>query len=165
MSTALPDLHVDLVRRTTARAPSTRSLALWAAAALGARALGHEIAVQLVSPAVSRRLNRQYRGEDKATNVLSFPAVPMPGVRPRPLGDLVICPQVLQREAREQGKTQRAHWAHLVVHGTLHLVGFDHIIEADARRMEQREVRVLRGLGFPDPYRPLTPVSSRRSRS
>jgi len=97
--------------------------------------------------------------------VLSFPAVPMPGVRPKPLGDLVICPPVLQREAEQQGKTQRAHWAHLVVHGTLHLVGFDHEIEADAQRMERREVRVLRDLGFPDPYRSVTPVTRRRSRA
>jgi probable rRNA maturation factor len=140
-------------------------LALWAAAALGSGAPGHEIAVQLVSPAVSRRLNRQFRGEDKATNVLSFPAVPMPGVRPKPLGDLVICPPVLLREALQQGKSQRAHWAHLVVHGTLHLVGFDHEIEADALRMERREVRVLRGLGFPDPYRIVAPVTRRRSRA
>ena len=150
-------LQVDLVRRTPARAPSAQSLALWAAAALGARAAGHEIAVQLVSPAVSRRLNRQFRGEDKATNVLSF--------RPKPLGDLVICPPVLLREAVQQGKSQRAHWAHLVVHGTLHLVGFDHEIEADALRMERREVRVLRGLGFSDPYRIVTPVTRRRSRA
>ena len=165
MTTAAGPLQVDLVRRTPARAPSAQSLALWAAAALGARASGHEIAVQLVSPAVSRRLNRQFRGEDKATNVLSFPAVPMPGVKPKPLGDLVICPPVLLREAVQQGKSQRAHWAHLVIHGTLHLVGFDHEIEADARRMERREVRVLRGLGFPDPYRSVAPVMRRRSRA
>ncbi len=73
-----------------------------------------------------RMLNRRYRGKDKPTNVLAFPAAPAPGVRPRPLGDVVICPAVLRREARAQGKSERAHWAHLVVHGTLHLVGYDH---------------------------------------
>lgn len=146
-------LKVELLRRTAAAAPSTRALAQWATAALGARAAGRELAIQLVSAPTSRRLNREFRGEDHATNVLSFPAVPLPGVWPQPLGDLVICPQVLRREAREQAKSERAHWAHLVIHGTLHLVGYDHIDDADARRMERREVTVLRRLGFANPYR------------
>jgi rRNA maturation RNase YbeY len=102
--------------------------------------------------------------------VLSFPAADLPAGRSkavgrmpptatlddqmiRPLGDLVICPQVLRAEAREQHKTLRAHWAHLVVHGALHLVGYDHEDPADANRMERREVSVLRRLGFPNPYR------------
>ena len=100
-------------------------------------------------------LNREWRGKDKPTNVLSFPTTAPAGVKPQPLGDIVICPAVLKREAREQGKPERAHWAHLVVHGTLHLVGYDHEDDADARRMERREVAVLRRLGFPDPYRSL----------
>lgn len=153
MTGAKRPLRVELTRRTAAPAPGLRSLALWASAALGERAAGCEIAVQLVSAPTSRRLNRQFRGEDHATNVLSFPAVPLPGVQPQPLGDLVICPQILQREAREQGKSDRAHWAHLVIHGTLHLVGHDHIDDDDARRMERREVTVLRRLGFANPYR------------
>jgi probable rRNA maturation factor len=82
---------------------------------------------------------------------LSFPAAQLPGPE-RPLGDLVICPQVLRAEAREQRKSLRAHWAHLVVHGTLHLVGYDHEREADATRMERREIAVLRRLGFANPY-------------
>ena len=106
--------------------------------------------------AESRRLNARYRGKDKATNVLSFPAAPLPprarGTE-RPLGDLVICAAVVRAEALEQGKPLRSHWAHLVVHGALHLIGYDHEREPDARRMERREIAVLRAIGVPNPYR------------
>jgi probable rRNA maturation factor len=146
-------LRVDVGLRTTAKVPGARSLTQWAQAALGVRAAGKEIAVQVVTARESRRLNHQYRGKDKPTNVLSFPTTAQPGVSPQPLGDIVICPVVLKREAREQGKSERAHWAHLVVHGTLHLVGYDHERDGDARRMERREIAVLRRLGFPNPYR------------
>ncbi|MEY4761212.1 MAG: hypothetical protein RLZZ200_1068 [Pseudomonadota bacterium] len=148
-----PALRVDIGRRTTAKAPSAKSIAGWAAAALGARAAGAEIAVQVVTPAAMRRLNREYRGKDKPTNVLSFPSTAPAGVMPRPLGDIVICPVVLKREALEQGKAERDHWAHLVVHGALHLVGYDHEVESDAVRMERREITVLRSLGIANPYR------------
>ena len=100
-----------------------------------------------------RALNVSFRGKDKATNVLSFPAADLPEGPQRPLGDLVICPDVLRAEAREQNKKLRAHWAHLVVHGALHLVGYDHERPVDAQRMERREIDVLRRLGFPNPYR------------
>jgi probable rRNA maturation factor len=107
-----------------------------------------------VGPAESRRLNAQYRGRDKPTNVLSFPVADLPVTgEPRPLGDLVICPQVLRTEAREQKKSLREHWAHLVVHGSLHLIGYDHERDTDADRMERREIAVLRRLGFANPYR------------
>jgi probable rRNA maturation factor len=112
----------------------------------------------MVGAAESRRLNAQYRGRDKPTNVLSFPVADLPVAKtaqgePRPLGDLVICPQVLRAEAREQKKSLRAHWAHLVVHGSLHLIGYDHERDAEANRMERREIAVLRRLGFANPYR------------
>jgi probable rRNA maturation factor len=169
-SSAAPALRVDVARRTAQPAPGARLLTAWASAALGARvASGAEIAVQVVTPAASRRLNHRYRGKDSPTNVLSFPAAAPPGARPRPLGDIVICPAVLKREAREQGKAERAHWAHLVVHGTLHLVGYDHENDADASRMERREIAVLRRLGYPNPYRtapapaPAAPATRRRS--
>lgn len=130
--------------------PSATLLGRWAAAALGPRARGSEISVLIVGPAASRRLNKAWRGKDHATNVLSFPvAEPAPGS----LGDLVICPAVLRREAREQHKSARAHWAHLVVHGVLHLVGYDHERPEEAQRMERREIRVLRALGITNPYR------------
>jgi probable rRNA maturation factor len=124
--------------------------------------VGREIGVSVVSPAESRRLNARFRGRDKPTNVLSFPVAPLTAapsralpsrVEPCPLGDLVICPQVLRTEARDQKKSLRAHWAHLVVHGSLHLIGYDHEHDADAERMERREITVLRRLGFANPYR------------
>lgn len=160
-------VHVDLTRRVRGWAPSRRELARWAAAALGRRASGAEIAVRVVGPGESRGLNARFRGRDRPTNVLSFPvsaaarnpapagarAQRPPRAPARPLGDLVICAQVLRREAAEQGKTLRAHWAHLVVHGTLHLAGYDHARSREAERMERREIRVLRRFGFGNPYR------------
>ena len=157
-------VHVDLARPSRMRAPSGRSLSTWARAALGARRGAVELAVRLVPPAESRRLNRHYRGKDAPTNVLSFPASVDPAVRPRPLGDVVICPAVLKREAREQGKSERAHWAHLLVHGVLHLVGYDHEADGDAQRMERREIAVLRRLGFANPYRPMAASAARPRR-
>ena len=151
-------VRVDVQRRVQAWAPPRGDLADWASVALGKRAAGREIGVRVVGPAESRRLNSRFRGKDQPTNVLSFPvqALPAPGtsgaLQP-PLGDLVICPQVLRAEAREQQKSLRAHWAHLVVHGALHLIGYDHEHDADASRMERREITVLRRLGFANPYR------------
>ncbi len=146
-------VQVDLQRRVQAWSPPRGAIAEWASVALGRRAAGREIGVRVVGPAESKRLNSQFRGHDNPTNVLSFPAADIPAPPPRPLGDLVICPQVLRSEAREQHKSLRAHWAHLVVHGTLHLIGYDHERDADATRMERREVLVLRRLGFANPYR------------
>lgn len=133
--------------------PSSRLLARWAGAALGRKAAGSELSVLLVGPADSRRLNHAWRGKDSSTNVLSFPVADARVAAPGWLGDLVLCPQVLRREALEQHKNPRAHWAHLVVHGVLHLVGHDHEVPRDAARMERREIRVLRGLGIMNPYR------------
>jgi probable rRNA maturation factor len=133
--------------------PSARQLARWADAALGRAARGAQISVLLVGPRASRSLNARYRRRDKPTNVLSFPAGAEARQHGGLLGDLVICPSVLAAEARAQGKRLAAHWAHLVVHGVLHLMGFDHQRDADARRMERREIRVLRSLGFENPYR------------
>jgi len=147
-------LKLQLRRTVRAWSPSRRELARWALSALGRRAAGRELGVAVVGAAESRRLNARYRGRDYATNVLSFPApAPPRGAAVRPLGDLVICARVLRDEARRQAKTLRAHWAHLVVHGALHLIGYDHERARDAKRMERREVTVLRRLGFANPYR------------
>jgi probable rRNA maturation factor len=158
-------LQVDVQRRVRSWAPRAGDIAAWAAAAFGRRAAGGELGVRVVGSAESRRLNARYRGKDKPTNVLSFPPAPLPGRASgasegrarrgggsRPLGDLVICAQVVRSEAREQRKPLEAHWAHLVVHGALHLVGYDHEREPEAKRMERREVTVLRRLGFGNPY-------------
>jgi probable rRNA maturation factor len=144
---------VNVVRRVRGGwLPAVRDFRRWAAAALGARAAGREISVLLVGPAASRALNARYRGRDRPTNVLSFPAPASAAITAGLLGDLVICPAVLRAEARSQHKHARAHWAHLVVHGVLHLAGYDHEREHDAQRMERREIRALRGLGVANPY-------------
>jgi len=161
-------VEVEVQRAVRAWSPAAPRIGSWVQAALGARGAGTAVAVRLVGAAEGRRLNRDWRRKDYATNVLSFPvpagAAPGAGAprraEPRALGDLVICAPVLAREAREQGKSRLAHWAHLVVHGSLHLAGFDHERDADARRMEGREKRVLAALGFPDPYSP--PAGRRR---
>ena len=151
---AVPDLQVEVVvadRRPWA--PSAKRMALWAAAAAGAKGRHAELAIRIVGKRESRRLNAHWRGKDYATNVLSFPVEGLPPIiRPRPLGDLVICAPVVAAEACEQGKTQSAHWAHMVVHGVLHLLGHDHEQDAEAVRMERLERRILAALGFPDPY-------------
>ena len=144
------------MRRVSAWSPSRRELALWASTAAGRRAAGRELGLRVVGAPESRRLNAHFRGRDQPTNVLSFPPPRLPRAAAgasQPLGDLVICARVLRAEARAQDKTLRAHWAHLIVHGTLHLVGYDHERDADAQRMERREVAVLRRLGFANPYR------------
>jgi len=150
-----PGVRVSIARSGLhAGVPSRRALEEWASAALGARFAG-AVSLMLVGPARSRALNLRYRGKDKPTNVLSFaPAAAVDIESGAPLlGDLVICPQVLRREAREQHKRVRDHWAHLFIHGLLHLTGHDHERPADARRMEGREVRILRRLGIANPYR------------
>jgi probable rRNA maturation factor len=135
--------------------PPQRQLSAWAEAALGRSARGRELSVLLAGPARSRTLNARFRGRDHATNVLSFPAPAHMPAAAGMLGELVICPAVLRREARAQRKSLRAHWAHMVVHGVLHLIGLDHQHQREAQRMERREIRVLRRLGFPNPYRSL----------
>jgi probable rRNA maturation factor len=148
--------HLQVLRRARIWSPSSADLGVWAQAALGRRARGRDLALRVVGVTESRRLNALFRGKDTATNVLSFPARALPGAAaygPQPLGDLAICARLLRREARVQGKSLRAHWAHLVVHGALHLIGYDHERAADARRMERREIAVLRRLGFANPYR------------
>ena len=107
-----------------------------------------EVTVRFVDAAEGRSLNAQYRGKDYATNVLTFPYARAPVLA----GDLVLCLPVVLREAAEQCKPAPAHFAHLVVHGMLHLQGYDHMTGADARAMEDRECEILAGLGYPDPY-------------
>jgi probable rRNA maturation factor len=131
--------------------PEPPLLTLWAQAALppGKDA---EMAIRLVTEAESAALNQRYRNKASSTNVLSFPAE-IPAELDIPLlGDLVICAPVVAREAVEQNKASNAHWAHMVVHGTLHLLGYDHIDDQDAVAMEALETKILHDLGFPPPY-------------
>jgi len=117
----------------------------WARAALDG---GGEVTIRLVEADEGQALNAEYRGKDYATNVLSFPYETEPVV----MGDLVICPAVVAREAAEQGKPAAAHYAHLTVHGMLHLQGWDHEDDAEARAMEDEERKILAALGYADPY-------------
>ncbi|RUL76767.1 rRNA maturation RNase YbeY [Dyella choica] len=134
--------------------PSPVSFRRWVEAALAGarRRRPAELSVRIVGTREGRMLNRTYRDKDYATNVLSFPVELPPGVRLPLLGDIAICAPVVRREAAEQGKLVAHHWAHLTVHGVLHLLGYDHIEEAEATRMEAMETRILKGLGVPDPY-------------
>ena len=132
--------------------PRPAELARWAGVALGSAAYPITLSVVVVGAARSRSLNRHYRGKDKATNVLSFAGA---GVVPDgrfDLGELVICAPVVAREARAARKSVAAHWAHMVVHGVLHLTGYDHEREAEARKMAAAEAQILETLGFSDPY-------------
>ena len=133
--------------------PIARSFERWVRAALATRRRSRtEINIALLGELDARELNRIFRGKDYATNVLSFPYESVRGERSAMLGDLAICPAVVAREAREQGKPIRDHFAHLTVHGTLHLIGYDHEHVRDAEHMEAIERRVLAGLGISDPY-------------
>jgi probable rRNA maturation factor len=136
-----------------ARVPEPAQLRKWVRSAL-AKSVRGELTVRIVGEDESAALNSRYRGKKGPTNVLSFKAEPAPGAaeEPLPFGDVVICAGVVAREAREQGKPLEAHWAHMVVHGTLHLQGYDHEKPRDAAAMEARERALLATLGFPDPY-------------
>jgi probable rRNA maturation factor len=133
--------------------PPAERIRDWARAAAGEGVGDAELSVRVVDPAESRMLNEKFRGVAAPTNVLSFPADLPAEIRPTLLGDILICRQTVEREAEDQGKAPEAHWAHMVVHGVLHLLGHDHRTEEQAREMEALEVQILAGLGYPDPYR------------
>ena len=134
--------------------PSEDELQHWAELALRDRTDFEEpeLTIRLVQNEESHELNLEYRGKDKPTNVLSFPFDAPPEVPIELLGDLIICAPVVRQEAQEQGKTEQAHWAHMVVHGCLHLLGYDHIKDDEAEIMENLERQIMATLGFPDPY-------------
>jgi probable rRNA maturation factor len=135
-----------VVQRAVAGAPAAASLRRFALAALPTSAPARAaIALRVAGAAEAKRLNNKFRGKNYATNVLSFPYA-------NGNGDVVLCHSVIAKEAREQGKQLRAHYAHLVVHGILHLRRYDHLGRTDAARMERMEIRILRRLGFGDPY-------------
>lgn len=134
--------------------PDEQTISQWCDAALTAAAadINAELTVRVVEPAESQQLNSQYRGKDKPTNVLSFPFEAVPGI-PLPLiGDLIVCADVVKTEAQQQHKPLMAHWAHMIVHGTLHLLGYDHIEESEAEQMEALEIKIMAQLGIANPY-------------
>jgi len=145
-------IELEVQRATRfAPLPEDRQFRLWAATALQCRD-GAELAIRLVDEEESRALNHRYRGRDGATNVLSFPADLPPEVDVPLLGDIVLCAPLVAQEAAAQGKRPDDHWAHLVIHGVLHLLGHDHLEVAEAEAMESLEVELLQSLGIADPY-------------
>ena len=145
-------LHLEL-QRPCAGGPAEAELRRWAELVLRQEGrAAAELTVRIVDETESAELNRRYRGKHGPTNVLSFTYDVPAEVESGLLGDLVICAPVVAREARAQGKPEQAHWAHMLVHGMLHLLGYDHIDAAEARQMEQREIALLAQLGFADPY-------------
>ena len=146
-------LLVDIAVNTHGKVPEEDDIRRWIAATITTRREEAEVSVKLVNEADMRELNRRYRHKNSSTNVLSFPVALPTGVAHPLLGDIVICPAVVEREADEQGKSSRQHWAHMLVHGSLHLLGYDHAGDSDAAIMESLETNILRSLGFPCPWR------------
>jgi len=146
-------IELDLQCASDGAIPTEAQLRRWCELALRQRSADSELTIRLVDEAEGRELNRTWRQKDYATNVLSFPADVPEGLLDIPLlGDLVICVPVVEREALVQAKALQAHWAHLVIHGCLHLLGYDHIDDDEAEEMESLERQLLAELGHPDPY-------------
>lgn len=147
-------LELELQQAVPAAAgqPGEAEFRRWAEAALPSGEAPVELVIRIVDEAESAQLNQDFRGKAGPTNVLSFPFEAPPQVPSALLGDLVICAPVVAREAAEQGKATQAHWAHMVIHGVLHLLGYDHLTDEEAQLMEDRERELLHRLHFPDPY-------------
>ena len=148
------NLSIDIQKACASEdSPDEDSIKRWISAAIRDERDESELSIRIVDEQESAEFNQRYRGKSGATNVLSFP---FDAVTPEPLpilGDLVICAPVVAREASEQHKTTDAHWAHIVIHGVLHLLGYDHIEDQDAERMESLETAIMLVLDFPPPYR------------
>ncbi|MEM6160027.1 rRNA maturation RNase YbeY [Erwinia sp. P6884] len=150
MSTVILDLQIACEQPEGL--PAESDFRRWLEAVLPQFQEESEVTVRVVDEAESRELNHTYRGKDKPTNVLSFPFEAPPGIELPLLGDLIICRQVVEQEAEEQEKPLLAHWAHMVVHGSLHLLGYDHIEDDEAEEMEGIETEIMLALGYDDPY-------------
>ena len=146
-------LIVDIqMASASEEAPDPQSIERWVSAAIGNQRESTELSIRIVDVDEGQILNEQFRGSTGATNVLSFP---FENESPEPLpliGDIIICAPVVLKEASEQNKTLNAHWAHMIIHGVLHLLGYDHQNENDANLMESLETEIMQGLGFPPPY-------------
>ena len=152
-----PIIDLQIASENSEGLPTLEQFTYWVETALAFEAQTEdftetEMTIRIVNEEESQTLNREYRGKDYPTNVLSFPFEVPEGIELPLLGDLVICRQVMEREAKEQQISLASHWAHLAVHGTLHLLGYDHIEEAEAEEMEGLETQIMQKLGFEDPY-------------
>jgi probable rRNA maturation factor len=149
------DLHLDIqiaLDTTGYVLPSEEQIREWVTSVLSERMPAAELTVRIVDEVESEQLNQQYRHKEGATNVLSFPFEADVPMEVPLLGDIVICAPVVVREALEQHKEVLSHWAHMIIHGTLHLLGYDHVADAEAVAMEQQEVDLMQQLGFSNPY-------------
>lgn len=146
------ELDLQIAVEDTTDLPTEVQLQQWLESTITLFQSQAEITIRIVENEESQQLNRDYRGKDKPTNVLSFPFEAPPGIEIDLLGDLIICKQVVEAEAKEQNKSLSAHWAHMVVHGSLHLLGYDHIDDDEADEMESIETEIMQKLGFEDPY-------------
>ena len=147
-------LNLDLqVVSQAANLPSQQDFELWATTALKAHRDNAELTIRIVENDESQSLNSAYRGKDKPTNVLSFPFEAPAGITLPLLGDLIIAADVVAVEAKQQNKPLASHWAHMVVHGCLHLLGYDHIEDDEAVEMESLETQLIESLGFDNPYK------------
>ncbi|USH01791.1 rRNA maturation RNase YbeY [Grimontia kaedaensis] len=145
-------VDLQIATQNTESLPTEQQFQHWFEQAVKSFQEQAEVTIRLVDEFESQSLNRDYRGKDKPTNVLSFPFEAPPGVELDLLGDLIICRQVVEKEAEEQNKDLLAHWAHMVVHGSLHLLGYDHIDDEEAEEMESLEISIMNALGFDNPY-------------
>ncbi|MGF1688285.1 rRNA maturation RNase YbeY [Photobacterium japonica] len=145
-------LDLQIATENTEGMPTEANFQQWLEAAILLFQPNAEVTIRLVDETESHTLNHTYRGKDKPTNVLSFPFESPPGVELDLLGDMIICRQVVEKEAIEQDKPLLAHWAHMVVHGSLHLLGYDHIEDDEAEEMESLETEIMQKMGFADPY-------------
>ena len=150
-------MDVDLdIQREVEGLPKDQELVKWVKEVLKLEQHGDtELTIRFVSEEESAELNNQYRNKHNSTNILSFPFEMPEEVELNLLGDLVVCSDIVKKEAAEQQKEELAHWAHIIVHGTLHLLGYDHLTDAEASIMETKEIKILSQLGYTDPYREL----------
>ncbi|MFA0426131.1 rRNA maturation RNase YbeY [Vibrio sp. 10N.222.51.C5] len=146
------ELDLQLAVENEQGLPTEQDIQLWLDKTIPQFQENAELTVRIVDTQESHKLNHEYRGKDKPTNVLSFPFEAPPGIELDLLGDLIICRQVVEKEAEEQSKPLLAHWAHMVVHGSLHLLGYDHIEDDEAEEMESLETEIMQSMGFEDPY-------------
>ena len=146
------ELDLQIATEATQRLPSEADFRLWVEKALPTLGEEFEVTIRIVDEEESHALNHEYRGQDKPTNVLSFPFEAPPGLELPLLGDLVICTQIVEKEAKEQDKELLHHWAHMTIHGILHLRGYDHIDDDEADEMESIETDLLASLSISDPY-------------
>lgn len=146
------ELDLQLAVENEQGLPTEHDIQLWLDKTIPQFQKSAELTIRIVDTEESHQLNHEYRGKDKPTNVLSFPFEAPPGIELDLLGDLIICRQVVEKEAEEQNKPLLAHWAHMVVHGSLHLLGYDHIEDDEAEEMESLETEIMQAMGFEDPY-------------